>query len=160
MSKSPKWQSYVFLITFIVILASQISRLAWPSAQETLTRAFFVSIYFALCLLVGLAADRTFHRSFAGWTVLALFFTPFTAVIFLVVAGSPLTAYDQVCKDRDVETKAAIADEEYQGEYVCPLCGNSFNLVTHRGLHSPDDEPWRLICEQCDREIDVDALDE
>jgi hypothetical protein len=159
MSKSRTSQSCVFLITFIVMLVSLLGRLVWPSAQETLMRVFLGGGYIVLCLLAGLVADRMVYRSFAGWTVLAMMFTPFIAAIFLVAAGPPLTAYDQVHPGQDVETKAAIGDEEYRGERSCPPSGDSAITVTSGGVHSPDEEPWRLICNQCNREIEVDVLD-
>ena len=37
----------------------------------------------------------------------------------------------------------------------CPNCGAAVNSYTGDGLHSPEDEPWRLICDKCETEIVV-----
>ena len=117
-----------------------------------------VIIYLAFCLLVGVAADRTMYRSFWCWTLLAFLFSPLAAFVFLQVAGPPLRAAKQVSKDDEANRQQKIADDEHHAESNCPSCGSPVNLVTRKGIQSPEDEPWRVSCTSCDREINVDQL--
>ena len=41
---------------------------------------------------------------------------------------------------------------------TCPKCDAPINPSTRAGLHSPDDEPWRLLCDECEAEIQPDAV--
>lgn len=40
------------------------------------------------------------------------------------------------------------------GETNCPQCGATVNTTTRDGLHSPEEEPWLLICDRCQTEIE------
>ena len=40
---------------------------------------------------------------------------------------------------------------------VCPNCSTPINTTTGRGLTSPEDEPWLMLCEQCQTEIQPDV---
>ena len=44
---------------------------------------------------------------------------------------------------------------ETEHEMDCQNCGAAINSYTGDGLHSPEDEPWRLICDKCKTEIDL-----
>jgi hypothetical protein len=115
-------------------------------------------VYLFFCVLVGFAADRTMYRSFFGWTILAFFFSPLVAFIFLQVAGPPLIAANQVSKYKEAIRQRDIADDEYRADDTCPSCGSPINFVTHQGIESPEDEPWRVFCVNCEQEIDEDQL--
>ncbi len=39
-------------------------------------------------------------------------------------------------------------------ELECPKCGATVNSATGDGLHSPEDEPWMLLCNKCGTEIE------
>ena len=114
---------------------------------------------YTLCaVLVGIWAQVSMYRSFWGWTILSLLFSPLAAFIFLEVAGPPLGAGDRLERDRRAERQRKAANEERHAEYACPWCGNGVNLVTQKGLEMVENEPWRLICANCQREIDADKL--
>ena len=117
-----------------------------------------VFIYLVFCVLLGFAADRMMYRSFWGWTLLAFLFSPLTAFVFLQVAGPPLRAANQVSKDEEANGQRKIVDEEHRAEYTCPSCGSPINLVTRKGIQSPEDEPWRVVCTSCEQDINVDQL--
>ena len=44
-----------------------------------------------------------------------------------------------------------IAESQYTMH--CPGCGARVNPLTREGLHSPEREPWRLICDRCQETI-------
>jgi len=115
-------------------------------------------IYLVFCLLVGVAAGRTMYRSLWGWTLLAFLFTPWAAFVFLQVAGPPLRAAKKVSNVDEANRQRKIADVEHRAESNCPSCGSPINLVTRKGIQSPEDEPWRVSCTSCDQEINVDQL--
>jgi type VI protein secretion system component VasK len=122
------------------------------------TSAALSVLYILLCILVGLAAQSMTCRSFWAWTILSLLFNPLTASVFLAVAGTPLSAGEQMQHDRVADLKYRLAEHEEGAQYACPSCGNPVNLVTRNGLQALDDEPWRLICANCRGEIDRDRL--
>lgn len=50
---------------------------------------------------------------------------------------------------------AADPDSIETSQYAmrCPGCGARINPLTREGLHSPEHEPWLLICDRCDETI-------
>ena len=117
-------------------------------------------VYLFFCVLVGFAADRTMYRSFLGWTILAFFFSPLVAFIFLQIAGPPLSAANQFSQYNEAIRQRGIAYDERRADNTCPSCGSPINMVTHQGIESPEDEPWRFFCTSCKQEIDADRLGE
>jgi len=51
-----------------------------------------------------------------------------------------------------------IADVEHLAEHTCTSCGSLMNLITLKGVQSPEGEPWRIFCVNCGQEVDVDQL--
>lgn len=154
----PKRRWYECRLTFakivaVLLIASYVGLLKL-SASEAAYAAFYNIGSIVLSFLVGVAAQRTMRRSFWGWTILSLLFTPWAGFVFLEVAG-PLP----VAEDRLAEEQRRMAEEEQHAECGCPFCANSINPLTGKGLRVVEDEPWRLVCANCDREIDADQLD-
>ena len=115
-------------------------------------------IYVIICGLVGFAAGRFMYRSVLGWTLLALIFSPLLTAVFLLVAGPPVSAADQVREDEEAERLRKSTDHQRHAEGTCPSCGAPNNLATGEGLRSSDDEPWRMSCANCAHEIAGDHL--
>ena len=96
-------------------------------------------------LVAGVAWLATsFRRSAFWWAVLAVVFTPIIAGIFLLVSGVPAEA-----------RLPQPEDAEFDGHTTCQSCGAVVDWETHEGLHSPEDEPWRLLCDNCGHEVEV-----
>ena len=144
-----------------------------------------MSVCVLLCLLVGRFA-RSYERSpvawfflavllyllhyfFAAWLarsytgspilflIVAVLFSPFVALIFLLVAGVPYAAVVRKEKEeraRKQHPERADVREIALSELECPKCGAKVNPVTGAGLHSPEDEPWLCICNACQTEIE------
>ncbi len=56
------------------------------------------------------------------------------------------------------EAQPGSSDDKRQSEdavyeMACPQCGAKVNPVTRQGLHSPELEPWLLICDNCQATI-------
>ncbi len=112
-----------------------------------------------LCLpfsaIVGWMA-KSYDRSTLAWFILAVVFFPLTAFVFLLVAGVPHSAVVRKEKEeraRRQHPERADIREIARSELACQQCDAIVNPVTGDGLHSPDDEPWRLICERCGANI-------
>ena len=108
-----------------------------------------------LSVLIGWMA-KSYQRSPGAWFLLAVVFTPLVAFVFLLVAGVPYSAVVRQQKEhraRSRHPEAADVREIALSELECPKCGATVNPATNDGLHSPEDEPWRLICSQCGAEI-------
>jgi hypothetical protein len=121
--------------------------------QEALT---IVVVYFVLCVLVGWLAT-SYQRSADAWFVLAVLFGPEAAFVFLLVANVPHAAAVRSEKEERVRREHpewADVQEVALSELACPKCGATVNPATGDGLHSPEDEPWMLICNQCGAEIE------
>jgi membrane-bound ClpP family serine protease len=103
-------------------------------------------IYGALLVGVGRMAVA-FDRSAAVWVILAVVFTPLTAAVFLFVAGAAPEAPRQ---------PNSVYDHSIDGHTTCPGCGAAVDWAQGEGLHSPADEPWRLLCDQCESEVVAD----
>jgi len=106
-------------------------------------------------VLVGWMA-KSYQRSSGAWFLLAVIFTPLVAFVFLLVAGVPHLAVVQKEKEERARTQhpeRADVSDIARSELECPQCGATVNPATGDGLHSPEDEPWRLMCNQCDAEI-------
>ena len=96
-------------------------------------------------LVAGVAWLATsFRRSAFWWAVLAIVFTPIIAGIFLLVAGVPAEVGPPEPEDA-----------RFDGHATCQSCGAAGDWETHEGLHSPEDEPWRLLCDDCGHEVEV-----
>ena len=113
----------------------------------------------ALCLpfsvLIGWMA-KSYQRSSGTWFILAVAFTPPVAFVFLLVAGVPHSAVVRKEKEQRARTQhpeRADVEEVVMSELECPQCGATVNPSTGDGLHSPEDEPWLLMCNQCESEI-------
>ena len=112
-----------------------------------------------LCLpfsvLVGWLA-KSYQRSSGAWFLLAVIFSPLVAFVFLLVAGVPHSAVVRKEKEERARKQHPDADDIREialSESKCPTCGATVNPATGDGLHSAEDEPWRLICNKCDTEI-------
>jgi hypothetical protein len=120
-------------------------------------RAIVVAtVYILFCLLIGVLAKRFCYRSIFGWMVLAFLFSPLVAGVFLFVAGPTVTEWERVKADR--ARKEEILDHGIdfaRAKISCKGCGNAVNIATREGIYSPEDEPWRIICEKCDSPIDT-----
>jgi hypothetical protein len=103
-----------------------------------------VWVFYAL-LVAGVAyLASSYRRSAFWWAILAIVFTPIVAGIFLLVAGVP------------AELPSPAPEEvDFDGRTTCQSCGAAVDWDTHQGLHSPEDEPWRLLCDNCGHEIEV-----
>ena len=115
----------------------------------------FVIVCLPLSLLIGWMA-KSYQRSSGAWFLLAVIFTPLVAFVFLLVAGVPHSAVVRKEKEERVRTQhpeRADVSDIAQSELVCPQCDATVNPATRDGLHSPEDEPWRLMCNQCEAEI-------
>ena len=95
-------------------------------------------VYLFFCVLVGYAADRTMYRSFLGWTILAFFFSPLAAFIFLQIAGPPLSAANQFSQYREALRQRDITDDESRADDTCPSCGSPIQRVKHKGMRPPE----------------------
>ena len=116
---------------------------------------FAMILWIPLAFLVGRAA-RGYQRSPLGWFVLACVFSPLVAYVFLVVADVPHKAtLRRELEDRVRTRHPDSTDVRVQTEHEmdCPNCGAAVNSYTGDGLHSPEGEPWRLICDKCETEI-------
>ena len=112
-------------------------------------------LWIPLCFLVARAA-RTYRRSAIGWFVLACIFSPLAAYVFLLVADVPHRAIlRQELEDRVKARHPESTDTRVETEHEmdCPKCGAAVNSYTGDGLHSAEDEPWRLMCDKCETEI-------
>lgn len=49
------------------------------------------------------------------------------------------------------------AIEESKYTMRCPGCGARINPLTREGLHSPEGEPWLLICDRCNETVQPDV---
>ncbi|MBC8873013.1 MAG: hypothetical protein H8E44_26565 [Planctomycetes bacterium] len=122
---------------------------------EELAIGIAVIAWIPLCFLVARAA-KTYQRSGTGWFALAFVFSPLVAYTFLLVADVPHKAVLRQQKEdrvRDRHPDRTDAREVAHYERDCPNCGAAVNTSTGDGLHSPESQPWRLLCENCDTEI-------
>ena len=116
-------------------------------------------IWVLLCVLVGWTA-KSYQRSPAAWFLLAMIFSPLAGFVFLLVANVSHSAVVLEEKERLVRERHPERTDVREiavSETRCPQCGATVNPVTHEGLHSPDDEPWLLICNQCQAKIEPDV---
>lgn len=116
-------------------------------------------LYAILCLpfsaLIGWMA-KSYQRAPFAWFLLSVAFTPVAAFVFLLVADVPHGAVVRKEKEgraRSRHPAATSVREIALSELECPKCGAIVNPATGDGLDSPEDEPWRLICNQCGTEI-------
>ena len=117
--------------------------------------AIAMLLWVPLSFLVGRAAEA-YQRSSVGWFVLAFVFSPPVAYVFLLVADVPHKAVLQ----KELEDRVASRHPERTDvraetvhEMDCPKCGAAVNTYTGDGLHSPEEEPWRLMCDKCETDI-------
>lgn len=101
-----------------------------------------VVITIALYVCVGLVAWRL-NRSPLGWILLGLAVSPIVVVVVLLLLGHR----------RD---SSQASDVAHGNPTRCPQCGNRIDMFTGVGLVPSPDEPWRLYCEHCSREITPD----
>ena len=108
--------------------------------------------YLLLCAGVGYLA-KTYDRSRVVWFCLAVFFTPFLAFFFLLIAGVSASG-EEVDKgiskgvERQIEEneKFFISEQDTQ----CPQCHAFINLYTGKGVVIPNENsPWDIQCEAC-----------
>ena len=113
-------------------------------------------VWLGLSLLVARLAV-SYKRSGAAWFILAVLFSPLTALVFLVVADVPHAAV--VLEEKEERLRRGHADRTdirdlALSEMQCPKCGARVNPETGDGLHSPEGEPWLFLCNQCQAEIE------
>ena len=123
---------------------------------EQLVRIAAVLIWLSLSVVVGRLAVR-YQRSAAAWFVLALVFSPLAAWVFLIIADVPQSAValaKQEERVRQHHPDGADVREIAMSETKCPQCGATVNPTTRDGLKSPEGEPWRLICDQCEATVE------
>lgn len=117
---------------------------------------FLICFWLFLCFLVGQEAQK-YKRSASAWFLLALCFSPLVTFIFLLVADVPYNAIlreEQEQRIRERHPERTDVRHIAANEMSCPKCGASVNPVTRDGLRSPDNEPWLLICNQCEAKIE------
>ncbi len=73
----------------------------------------------------------------------------FFVIFFGVVLGPGLFSYIFRMMDSPDSRETRAVNEMH-----CPQCQSTVNPMTRSGLHSPDDEPWKLICDRCNTEIE------
>ena len=56
-------------------------------------------------------------------------------------------------RGRQLHPECTYIQEAVLNEMSCAHCGATVNPVTGDGLHSPETEPWMLICNQCQHMI-------
>ncbi len=114
------------------------------------------AIYLMFCYLLGSAAKGSFYRSMFGWAFLAFLFSPVVALVFLIVAGPPMEAKEQV--EADLAKRKREIGGVVDGSHIeatCKACGAVVSITSREGVYSPEDEPWRVICKNCDQPIDT-----
>lgn len=117
--------------------------------------AIIVIAWIPLCILVGMDAGGKLRSGFA-WFLLAFLFSPFVAYIFLMIAGVSHNAVVRIEKEkvfRRQHPERSDVREVVANEMACPKCGAIVNPVAGDGLHSREDEPWVLLCDSCECEI-------
>ena len=127
--------------------------------DEPLVKFLVLLIWLPLCVVVGRMAV-SYRRSPMAWFFLALVFSPVVAFVFLIVADVPHSAVALQEKEEQARQRhPEISDvrEVVLSETKCPHCGAVVNPATREGLHSPETEPWLLICNQCQTTIQPDA---
>ena len=100
------------------------------------------------------------HRPPATWFLLALLLSPLVAFVFLVLAGDPQQAMALAEKEERLRQRHPGRQDHREAalnEMQCPHCGAAVNPVTEDGLHSPEAEPWLLICNQCRGTVEPDV---
>ena len=110
---------------------------------------------FLFSVLIGWMA-KWYQRSPGGWFPLATIFNPLVAFVLLLVAGVPHAAVVRKEKEERARSKHpedADIREIVLSELECPQCGATVIPATGDGLHFPEGEPWRLMCDQCGVEI-------
>ena len=115
-----------------------------------------VIIYVGFSAVVAQVA-RSYDRSPVVWFILSLLFSPVTSFIFLIVADVPHNAvaakYQEDCLRKQYPEEKDLGQVAL-GETRCPQCGATVNTTTQDGLHSPEDEPWLLLCKRCQTAIE------
>ncbi|MBN1461688.1 MAG: hypothetical protein JXA57_19320 [Armatimonadetes bacterium] len=123
-----------------------------------LALALFV-LYVALCVLVGRLARR-YLRSPVGWFLLAFFFAPLIAFIFLLVASTPHCAVlrkqrEDAVRERHPDASPKEITIIVANEATCPKCDAPVNLYSKKGLHASEKKPWIYLCDACAAEIEL-----
>ena len=143
-----------------IIISAMAHELIIPTYEEY--RVIFWAVYRTFCLLVGLHARYSYYRSLSGWMILAFFFTPLAALVFLFVAGPPMEAKEQVeadlAEDLARRKKKLLEDggEWFEAETTCKVCGNVVNLATREGIKPPVfGSVGESICQKCSSPIDT-----
>jgi hypothetical protein len=110
-----------------------------------------------LCVLVAYKAKAN-QRSVIAWFAFAVVLSPLVAFVVLLVTSTPKQSVSkQGVKGRPsayTSEPTDVLDSEHY-ERSCPKCGAAVNAATGDGLHWPEKEPWRLICNKCDTEIKI-----
>lgn len=110
------------------------------------------------CFLVGRLAV-SYHREFGTWVLIALLTSPLIAFLLLQFAGDAEQARDLAEKEEDIRRRhpgLAHVRESAVNATHCPTCRAAVNPITRDGLHSPDAEPWLLLCDQCGGPVEPD----
>ncbi len=117
-----------------------------------------------LAWLVGAAFVARLAAAWArppgSWFLLALVTSPPIGLLWLLIVGDPGTAdtlQEKEARIRRAHPGRRDAREAALNEMACPHCEATVNPVTREGLHSAADEPWLLICDRCQNDIEPDA---
>ena len=126
--------------------------------SETVIGLVLLAVWLLLCALVGRAAAAA-HRPPATWFLLAALLSPMAAYALLLLAGDPeagraLAEREDRIRRRHPGLKNV--RDAALNEARCPRCGAEVNPVTGEGLHSPEEEPWLLICDGCQTPYEPD----
>jgi hypothetical protein len=103
------------------------------------------------CFLVGRLAVG-YGREFGVWVLIALLTSPLLAFVLLQFAGDADRARDLAAAEDDLRRRHPAlrhVREAAVNETHCPTCRAAVNPITRDGLHSPDAEPWLLLCDTC-----------
>ncbi len=125
-----------------------------------------VIILFAYIILsfgIGKVAC-SYKRSFWGWFFLSLGFSPLTAILFLAIADVPHKAVVREENEKSVRSRyPGKEDNEIRAiaevETTCPHCDAPVNARTGDGIIQSEEQPWKLFCASCEKELPEDTLD-
>jgi len=114
--------------------------------------------WLVVCSLVARLAS-SFHRPPATWFLLALLLSPLLVAVLLLILGDAERAImlrESEERIRQRHPERTDLREAALNEMQCPHCGATVNPITEDGLHSPETQPWLLICNQCHGAIEPD----
>jgi hypothetical protein len=117
-----------------------------------------LGVWVGFCALVAQVA-ASYHRPPGLWFLHAVVLGPPLALILLMLAGDPVAREELAEREERIRSRHPdLKDARYAAlnEARCPECGAAVNPVTGDGLHSPEAEPWLLLCNGCERPFEPD----